>query len=627
MFSLVQLETLSSSGLVRRAQKALTKNKLLWLNKSDIVWDFSFETSSGQLNIENPEASRCDCPATGLCKHIIAAAITSIDENSSEAFVAPQFDLHKLFSEAGKAACRSIFQQWQKQWSQIFSKQQIDREQSNRLNTEPFFSCELTTDHCLLIWGEQRATIGSSSGLSAITTESGTPADKLMAAILYTAYREEKITWPDWLSEELQLKDQQENNLVKGLKENLKKQLIVLSNRGLQSILPANLVEMLASVPDLKAAGEVRLGNGILSLAEWVERRSSKQGLDPVATIRQQIVNLYAQCESTASFKLAEPEQFKKLNLCCLGGHKWINSSGATGLSMVFISEAGDLYSASIVRNQQGHGFNLQQAWSQQNLWTGAPINDLLPGQYFSLHNARLNHWQSLSLSSKTEYRNNAELSFQWQAITDWQQLKSVAEYSYALLSVKRWLSCDFDEVQQVLLIHLQDENNQILVVRQQYSENTEHRITTLIDHWKQQAKYLLVRYVYTDSQHVFEPVAMYLEKWISLDFMKVEKARVSLLSRIVSRFRKNEEIKYVEKDELMNLLSTLESKLTDYPYCDTAQLNMISERLEKLGLYVITEKLKLIDDAEQFLQLLYCISMTKKLNSGWPIFDSNDTL
>ncbi len=100
------LTSLGSAGLVRRARKALEKSQPQMQD-----YGFEFEGQKGQLDWDNPLASRCDCGASGLCKHIVAAALYLLERPASpETRVEepPRVELHlaELLNDAGKTQVR-----------------------------------------------------------------------------------------------------------------------------------------------------------------------------------------------------------------------------------------------------------------------------------------------------------------------------------------------------------------------------------------------------------------------------------------------------------------------------------------------------------------------------------------
>ncbi|MEX0287906.1 MAG: SWIM zinc finger family protein, partial [Flavobacteriaceae bacterium] len=572
MVNIAQLETLTSAGLVRRAKKSLDKNPVTWKDKDKSVWTYSFDGANGKVNLSDLESSQCDCPAEGLCKHIVAAAISSINEDDTKAdFAPPKLNLEELFEEAGKVVCRKVFREWIDNWKEYFAKNEGGTNQES--NTPPKALLKNEPDYCSLSWENKVAILGSGGGLSSITVEGGDIKDKLTSAVIYTALNNDHVVWPTWLLDEEEASSNRIAEERSSLKHEVKQRLISLVSRGVRDLVPSSIVELTTLALSLKSAGERRIGNGILSLSTLIEQRNNDQGLDPSVQILQQISMLYSLCDSSADIQTDQPDYFEHLNLLCLGGHQWINNSGSIGLSMVFLSDDGKLYSASLMRNKVGGGFSPQDAWSKQTLWSGASINSDLPGRYFALGNATLNRWNSLSLSTKTLFKREKGGAFEWQAITDWMNLKGVSEFGYALLKVKRWISCDFDEVNQELVLQVEDDQKQVLIVSQKYTNDTENRIANLLDHWSSQAKYLLVRHVPREGSHTFEPISMYDKRWLSLDFMKAKEPQLGLLSRMMDKFKKNQSYQVANNDELSILLSTLEIELSEHPYSSQSKL------------------------------------------------------
>lgn len=621
MVNIAQLETLTSAGLVRRAKKSLDKNSVTWKDKDESVWTYSFDGTNGKLDFTELESSQCDCPAEGLCKHIVAAAISSINEGDTEAdFVPPSLNLEELFEEAGKVACRKAYREWKTNWKVYFD--QIEDKSNLESNKSPKALLKNESDHCSLSWDNKVAIFGAAGGLPGITVEGGDVKDKLVSAAIYTALKNDNVVWPTWLLDEEESGSNRIAEEKSSLKREVKQQMISLVSRGVRDLVPLSIVELVTLVPSLKSVGENRIGNGILSLSALIEQRNNGHGLDPSVQILQQISIVYSLCDSTADIQTYESYYFEHLNLLCLGGHQWVNNSGSVGLSMVFLSDDGKLYSASLMRNKAGGGFSPQQAWSKQTLWSGAPINKDLPGNYCVLESASLNSWKSLSLSTRTLFKRANKDGFDWQAITDWQDLKTVSEFGYALLKVKRWISCDFDEARQELMLQIEDDQKQVLLVSQKYTKNTENRIANLLEHWNFQARYLLVRYVPKEGAHTFEPISMYEKSWLSLDFMKAKKSRLSLLSRMIQRFKKDFSYQLSCDDELSMLLSTLEYELSEHPYFSQSKLNSIGMQLDSLGLGLLKDKLDLIcGDTEQLIQLVFIVGTMKKLNAKWPIY------
>lgn len=200
--------------------------------------------------------------------------------------------------------------------------------------------------------------------------------------------------------------------------------------------------------------------------------------------------------------------------------------------------------------------------------------------------------------------------------------------FGYALLSVKKWHDCRFDEAKQKLIAQLQDHHEQLLIIEQSYHSTTENRIVNLMDYWSEAPQFLLVRHILTDDHHAFEPIAIYHNHWLSLDFKAANKSRKSLLARALARFKKSSRQIVPDQGELSALLEALETQLTQYPHHDQQQFTQLGEHLKRLGLDLLHHKLALINkDPEAFLQLAYCVGALKTLVGGWPIYSISSKL
>jgi hypothetical protein len=611
MISQAQLEALTSAGVVRRAGKALGKSELTWKSQTGLLWPFEFESFTGQLNLESVQDSQCDCPAAGLCKHIVAAGLIQSKQGKQSAdgqtqsvapFAPPELILSELCKEAGKAACRYAYQHFSSNQNQI-------------IVTE-------AADHHALAWPSFKAIFGSGQGLSSITVEDGEVREQLLAAALYLTHNQQPLDWPDWLADEKQAQTKARDQQISQAKSQIKQQLVELVLFGVANLQSTNLLELEVQVQPLKSQGLGRLANGINSLVEWTDKRSEKLGLDPTRSILRQMAQLYAQCESILPPATHQSQQLEQLNLFCLGGHQWTTASGSLGLSMVFICEQGQLYNASIMRQQQSMGFSAQSVWSQQILWDVAPLNESLVAKYFSLNNAKLNHWQSLSLSQHTQYASQSSPNFELTTIDDWQEIKTVEVYGYALLSVKKWHDCRFNEANQKLVAQIEDNHKQLLIVEQSYSAAMENRIVNLMDSWSNKPNMLLVRHILVDDCHTFEPIAVYHKNWLSLDFKTADKSSKSLLARAIARFKQSSRQSLPDQNDLSVLLAMLEQQLTQYPHYDEQRLQEIGEQLKALGLDLLHDKLVVITkEPAAFLQLAYFVGALKTLAGGWPIY------
>lgn len=83
------LATLANAGLLRRAAKDVEAGKVQWQRQGDTDGVVQADGQQVQLDARGPQKAQCDCPAPGLCKHILAAALwlRALPEGGPEASV------------------------------------------------------------------------------------------------------------------------------------------------------------------------------------------------------------------------------------------------------------------------------------------------------------------------------------------------------------------------------------------------------------------------------------------------------------------------------------------------------------------------------------------------------------
>ncbi|MDP9966931.1 hypothetical protein J2W37_004661 [Variovorax paradoxus] len=69
------LATLANPGLLRRAAKDVEAGKIAWAEYGTEAGVVTADGQRVQLDARGPQQARCDCPAPGICKHILGAAL------------------------------------------------------------------------------------------------------------------------------------------------------------------------------------------------------------------------------------------------------------------------------------------------------------------------------------------------------------------------------------------------------------------------------------------------------------------------------------------------------------------------------------------------------------------------
>jgi len=74
LFDIPMLESISSKGLVRRAEKDLEKGEISGiLEETDSHILVQAQDAKVTIPVDDPKKSTCSCPASGICRHILAA--------------------------------------------------------------------------------------------------------------------------------------------------------------------------------------------------------------------------------------------------------------------------------------------------------------------------------------------------------------------------------------------------------------------------------------------------------------------------------------------------------------------------------------------------------------------------
>jgi len=69
------LATLANPGLLRRAAKDVEAGKVAWARQGAEDGVVEADGQRVQLDARGPQQARCDCPAPGICKHVLGAAL------------------------------------------------------------------------------------------------------------------------------------------------------------------------------------------------------------------------------------------------------------------------------------------------------------------------------------------------------------------------------------------------------------------------------------------------------------------------------------------------------------------------------------------------------------------------
>lgn len=611
MRSEAELEAHSSAGLIRRAKKALNSSQpVITLQNADAI-EYEFEGFIGRVDRQRFAQSHCDCPASGMCKHLVAVMLyhmANADVQTNLAYTPPDFTAAQLSNIRNKSA-------WRKAYTQV-----------NRLLLSDDFSVVNGTDHCAVSWEHHKAIIGSSNDVENIVVEGQHDVtEKLIAALLLQQFKGEEIDWPGWVIEEIESAEERRIQEQQALKLQVRSCLMKLTDIGISQLRSANLHELNSLAPRLKSFGLSGMGNALNALNERVTLQETGVGLDHDQAILFLLGQIFANCESRVENMQQAKACVENNKLMCLGGHQWQTDSKVHGLSMVFVSAQGELFSASLARPIKTPGFSPVQAWWAQQLWDSAPLNQNMPGNCFELDTIELNQWGNLVLKSDATFRPLEPDAFSMLTTKTWDSLRTTEEYGYALLEPTRWLSCEFHEKLQELQLVVEDEEGRVLLIRQAFRGELELRIANFSELWVDSPKYLVVRHRMQSGEHIFEPILAFTDKWISPDFTQLNQKKTGLLQRLALKWKKKgAEPPQRQLRGLALQLHKLREQMCVYPCTDADGLNEICVALEQLGLDLVSTKIKAMKRRPDiFLELSYLIAQLARHNAKWPIFET----
>lgn len=383
------LVALANAGLLRRAAKDVEAGKLRWAESDDRASTVEADGQRVELDARGPQHTRCNCPAPGLCKHILAAVLwlrtppptpsgaptagspvaTATSEPDPLAEVLA-FDSAALFKAAGMAATRQAAQapvtgmEWRVQGGALV----ID---------VPDLGVT-----CRWIVG---------AGFAGMVSEVAAGQRKAVHLIALAALRSalgKPLDWPPGLAptarpaadselapSERAFLGQVRNTLHELLRTGLSHASSLVSAR----LLALNMSARGEGLP-LLAAMLRNLGGMVDLLVRHDHQAQERDALALMSRIEALCASMLD--EANAHDRLpALRGQLRRafsatdaLELLPLGAHWWQTLGGARGLSLsLWDVQGARLLQASVARpDASDAAFNRQSAWSAQALWPGA---------------------------------------------------------------------------------------------------------------------------------------------------------------------------------------------------------------------------------------------------------------
>lgn len=549
------LVALANAGLLRRAAKDVEAGKVEWLEQSADAGVIGADGQRVSLDAKGLPQARCDCPAPGMCKHILGAvlwlrgqgeAAGPESDSAAPAVAAPApeeeilaFDLNALFKAVGRAGVRQAF-------TPALLAPTI-ASQPNGLAFE---------------WPELRLSCRYLCGLGLAGMVSELPArdrDGVHLAALLAVWRAagRAVPMPEWLAaERIEVPDDRLGADELELLEQVEGALAELLGQGLGHVGDVAAVRLGALAISVRGEGLPRLAAmlrnlaGLLSLLVRRDDRSDSRGaLSAMARLAALIAALRGATGDVGRLKTLRGRVRRDyldgdtLELLPVGAEWWQTRGGARGLTLwCWDDEAAGLKAVTLARPDASDGaFDRHSAWGLGSLWPGAGSVETASKGALRLNTPRLADDFRLAAAGATQ----AEALPPWAVDdpridklgeADWQNVIAVLRdgaglaaqpVEALLLRPKSWLSPRFDEVGQRLDWAVFDVEERALILTVRCEPLWRERVASLMRRLADPAlplRAVLVRVNRFEAVPRLEPVALLLEakgvlQPVSLDY------------------------------------------------------------------------------------------------------------
>lgn len=415
------LTTLANAGLLRRAAKDVEAGKLAWLELREDGGALSADGQRVELDARGPGQARCDCPAAGLCKHILGAVLwlraqppassaapqSADEEGAAKAGAKPgslaevlALDAASLFKAAGIAAVRRA------------AATPIERLEWHDQGAVLVLELPDLGAVCRWIAG---------AGFAGIVSEVPAAERRTVHLIALAALRRElgsPLEWPDGVAparaEEASTASEDEQRFLDQI-DALLRELIAGGLAHVGELTSARLFALNVSargkgLPRL-AAHLRKLGGIVDLLARRDHRVEERDALALIARIHALCTaSRTARGELATALRGQQRRQFDEtaeLDLLALGAHWWQTRGGARGLTLAFWDiSAARLLQATLARPDAADAsFTRRGAWARNALWQGAgPAQRICEGA-LRLEQPRLAEDGRLALGGVTRAR------------------------------------------------------------------------------------------------------------------------------------------------------------------------------------------------------------------------------
>jgi len=407
------LATLANAGLLRRAIKDVEAGKVGWQDKPGgaLVAD----GQQVRLDGGGPQKGRCDCPAPGICKHIVAASLWLRALPADQTDAAPDtvsvldevlaLDGAALCKQAGKPAARQALA-WLLESAEV---------QCESIGARLQMHLPALSLSCSYLRG------AGFEGMVSDTPAGIRKALHLLAlACVWRAHGRE-LPWPAGLDSAAAETPAGLDNAELLFVAQVQRLLDELYDNGLSHVSAMTsgmlgALNMSARAENLPRLGAMlrTLGGTLDLLVQRDYQASERQAVEEMATIHALCTALAQAAGETLQrlrgrtrrrFDALEGGQGEALELLPLGAYWWETRGGARGLTLSFWDHADARIVQAVLARPDGsdRSFNRESAWSIATLWPGAGSVERLCQQGVRLTGAALSSDGRLSQAGEVE--------------------------------------------------------------------------------------------------------------------------------------------------------------------------------------------------------------------------------
>ena len=575
------LTALANVGLLRRAAKDVEAGKVGWAEQGDAGGVVIADGQRVSLDGRGPQQARCDCPAPGICKHILAATLwlraLPVDDVASDVPAAVEADTRAPVSTPTPNPLAEILAL---QPAALFKAAGIAAVRR-----------AAATPSGVLTWCEQGGVLLmelpelgitcrwiAGAGFAGMVSEVQTTERKAVHLIALAALRREHgqpLPWPEGVQPTLADDSARLSERERQFLAQVEAMLFELIEGGLAHVSPLTSARLLALNMSARGEGLPRLAALLRNLGGTVDllvrrdyRAEERDALARISRIHALCAAL-AQAEGELARMLRgrlrrdfeSADSMPTLDLLPVGAHWWQTRGGARGLTLSFWDAAGTRLLQAVLARPDGSdtNFTRHNAWSIQAFWPGAgPAQRICEGA-LQLESPRLAEDSRLALAGtaqahiqpmwRTDDERLAAIGWADWAILD-EALRAATGLAgepldMALLRPSETSEPQLDEARQRLNWELADVNGRRLQLAIPASDDSHASIDNLdrLMARRPKVRAVLARIGRDDAQVVLTPVAVLINgakgqiEVISLDFA-AEKARpTSLANRILRLF------------------------------------------------------------------------------------------